>query len=284
MKIITGYMGKDEHGEDIKQINSVDDRFYNAGVFGEGCFVLDVGNKFRWIENESHNIEIESGDGVMDGVHFRIPKGQRDTAVIKTNKTDVNRIDLICATYTNDNGVEDVHISVITGTPSVSTNPPMPAYNDSSLIAGNNETKDFPLYKVYMKGNNIDSVEPMFEVATSLDVLNKALANETMLRINSYDSLNSKIDTEITNRVTELSKTNSAINTVNSRTTKNRTVYDDDFGYTKYSIAELCSAFNYIVSYLTAKNVLNTSERDAILNSVNIAKNNSVQIKKASEV
>lgn len=141
MKIVTGYTG-------TPHITPNDDQGRNQGIFGTGNYILNVGNKFSASVVNANTVQIQDGEGVMQGVHFRILPGTVDTVTIQNGITGYNRIDLICARYTKDavSGVEDVSLAVITGTPSAGA-ASAPSYNAGDILGGATLV-DFPLWQV----------------------------------------------------------------------------------------------------------------------------------------
>lgn len=145
MKIVTGYTGQ-------AHILSSDDQGRNRGTFGSGNYILNTGHKFSAQLSDATTIEILDGEGMLQGVHFRIPQFMSDTVNISPGTEGYNRIDLICARYMKDNqtGVEDVSLVVLQGTPTTGT-PAEPDYN-SGDIAWGVSTADMPLYRVTLSG------------------------------------------------------------------------------------------------------------------------------------
>jgi len=145
MKIVTGYTGS-------PHVTSNDEQGKNQGIFGAGNCVLNVGNRFNATLTNANTVTIEDGEGVMQGVHFRIEPGTTETVNIQNGTSGYKRIDLICARYTKNavTGVEAVNLVVITGTPSSST-PAEPAYTQDDILSGATQA-DFPLWKVTLNG------------------------------------------------------------------------------------------------------------------------------------
>jgi hypothetical protein len=145
MNIVTGYTG-------TPHVTANEAQALNQGIFGPENYVLDVGEKFSATLVDANNITIEDGEGVMQGVQFRIAPGETENVSIDSGTTGYNRIDLICARYTKDaqTGVEAVNLVVIKGTPTAST-PSAPAYNTGNVLL-NDSPVDFPLYSVTLTG------------------------------------------------------------------------------------------------------------------------------------
>lgn len=145
MEIVTGYTG-------TPHIDANADQSRNQGIFGTGNCVLNVGEKFAAVLSNANTVTISDGEGMMQGVHFRILPGMTENVTIDNGTAGVNRIDLICARYTKDGstGVEAVSLVVIKGTPSDST-PTEPTYTTGD-IRGGDLAADFPLYRVTLTG------------------------------------------------------------------------------------------------------------------------------------
>ena len=145
MRIITGHRG-------TPHVTSNDEQGKNQGIFGIGNYVLNVGQKFNATMTDATTVTLEDGEGMMQGVHFRIDPGTTEAISISAGTTGYNRIDLVCARYTKDitTGIEDVSLIVIEGTPNAST-PSAPSYNTGDVLDGD-VLADFPLWKVTLSG------------------------------------------------------------------------------------------------------------------------------------
>jgi hypothetical protein len=161
MKIVTGYGGN-------PHITSNDDQSLNQGVFGADSYVLNVGNKFARTIVSINEVRIADGEGVMQGVHFRIDPGTYDSVAIENGTSGRNRIDLIVARYEKDSGsgVETVTLEVIKGTPATGT-ATAPAYTTGNIRSGA-LLNEMPLYRVNIAGTSISSVTSMFTTMGSL--------------------------------------------------------------------------------------------------------------------
>lgn len=153
MQIVTGYTG-------AAHVTSNAAQGFNQGVFGNGNYVLNVGQKFAATMTNATTVSLEDGEGVMQGVHFRIEPGMTETVTITSGTAGYKRIDLICARYTKNQstGVEDVSLVVVEGTPSSST-PTAPTYNEGDILAGDSPV-DFPIWAVSLDGLTPTVSEP----------------------------------------------------------------------------------------------------------------------------
>lgn len=145
MKIVTGYTG-------TPHITSNDQQAFNQGIFGNGNSVLNVGQKFNATLNSATSVTIEDGEGVLQGVHFRIATGETETLTFGPGTPGYNRIDLICARYAKEpvTGVESIDLVVIEGSPATGA-ASEPTYNTGDILQGDTPV-DFPLWKITLSG------------------------------------------------------------------------------------------------------------------------------------
>lgn len=157
MKIVTGYTGE-------SHISSNDDQGRNQGIFGRGSYVLNVGNKLGATIATTNTIRISDGEGVMQGVHFRIEPGTYDTVTIESGQNNKRRWDLIVARYQKNQttGIESVTLEVIKGTAvDLAETPTIPSYNTGNILTGS-LLVDMPLWVVKLYGVNIEGVAKQF--------------------------------------------------------------------------------------------------------------------------
>lgn len=145
MKIVTGYTG-------TPHVSSNDDQGFHQGIFGSGNNVLNVGSTFEAELVDATTVTIADGEGMLQGVHFRVGPGTVDTVNIDAGVVGYNRIDLICARYTKDanSGIESVDWHVIKGTPSAST--PTAPDPETGDVLGGDLVADFPMYQITLTG------------------------------------------------------------------------------------------------------------------------------------
>lgn len=160
MNIVTGYTG-------TPHVTSNEAQALNQGVFGSGNVVLNVGNKFAATLVDANTITIQDGEGIMQGVQFRIAPGETETVTIENGTIGYNRIDLICARYTKNaqTGVEAVNLVVVEGTPTAST-PSVPSVSTGNILEGDSPV-DFPLYSVIIS-ELVPYVSPRFGYACTV--------------------------------------------------------------------------------------------------------------------
>lgn len=145
MNIVTGYRG-------VPHITANEAQAFNQGIFGNGNYVLDVGQKFQATLVDALTVTVADGEGVIQGVHFRIAPGDTDTVSISPGTSGYKRIDYICARYTKSaaTGIEDVELVVVEGTPDAST-PTAPTINTGDVLNGASPV-DFPLWEIDIDG------------------------------------------------------------------------------------------------------------------------------------
>ena len=145
MKIVTGYTGE-------PHISSNDDQGKNQGIFGVGNAVLNVGNKFAATMPNVNTVSIQDGEGVMQGVHFRVEPGTVDNVTIENGTAGYKQIILIGAHYEKDSvtGVESIEWQAIAGNP-VASDPATPTYTNGDILAGDLEAF-YPMFQVYLDG------------------------------------------------------------------------------------------------------------------------------------
>jgi hypothetical protein len=175
---------------------------------------MDVGAKMAATIVSANEVTIADGLLIAEGCTATIERGTTESMAIENGAQGMQRIDLIVARYTKDSSsakpVEDMQLTVITGTPAASS-PAVPAYTSGS-IANGDALVEFPLYRVNINGITVESVTRIPSVVSIpnkayVDSINTALTNlinttKTQLQnlINSLNSLSSTL-TAVSNRV-----------------------------------------------------------------------------------
>lgn len=155
MQIVTGYKGQ-------AHITANDDQGRNQGTFGEGSYVLSVGSKFAPTLLSANSLKIADGEGVHQGVHFRVDPGTYDTVTIDNGEQGKNRKDLVVCRYTKDGGtgIESCDWVVIKGT-AVSGTATRPSHTTGDILGGS-LTVDMPFFEVALSGINVSAVTSLF--------------------------------------------------------------------------------------------------------------------------
>lgn len=177
MKIVTGYKG-------TPHITSQDQQGFNYGITGMTNCVFNVGSRFN-ATYANETLTIHDGEGVMQGVHFRIPYGETDSITFSPTSAGYTRIDLVCARYTKaaGTGIESVDWYVHQGTPKTS-NPTAPSPTSGNIPAGAT-VADFAMWKVTVNSSGITDVTRLFSDGCTL-VVNKS-GSGTITSSHSYN-------------------------------------------------------------------------------------------------
>lgn len=150
MQIVTGYKGE-------SHITSNDVQGFNQGAFGSDSYILYVGNKFDITAVSANEFRISDGEGVHQGVHFRVDPGTYDTVTIDSGTQSTKRIDRIVARYTrNTQGVESMNWVVIKGEPTYGDTPEAPSITSGDILAGDT-TADMLMFEITLDGVNVES-------------------------------------------------------------------------------------------------------------------------------
>lgn len=160
LELVTGYSAE-------PHVSSADDGALNACVFGTGRAVLDLGQKFAASITSNNEITILDGDAIDQGRHIRMTPGDYETVTISNGAAGLYRSDLICIQYDKnpETDVETASFVVMEGTPGSSYVDP--DLTDGDILSG--DTLDqFPLYRVKINGFSLDSIEPLFDVCTTI--------------------------------------------------------------------------------------------------------------------
>lgn len=151
---------------------------HDQAIMGTDSYVCDVGQKFAPTLVSNTSLTLADGEGVLQGVRFRIPYGSTVTLTIAAGTSGYKRIDLVVARYTKSTGA--ISFVVIKGTRATSS-PATPAYTTGNVIEGATVV-DFPLYKITLDGTTVYSVDKLFtqlqtmaELQTAVNKLNTDL-------------------------------------------------------------------------------------------------------------
>lgn len=161
MELITG-VGATDH------IDSQDDADFQRAITGPDNYVLNIGRKMEAELLSNNVVRVHDGSLIHQGRHVIIPEGESEEVTIEYGTQGEKRIDLIVSVYSKDttSGIETEFLKSIKGTPSVDS-PAIPSHIDGNIRAGDIYS-EFPLYKVTLDGINIVSIDPLYEVLTSM--------------------------------------------------------------------------------------------------------------------
>ena len=170
MELITG-VGATDH------IDSQDDADFQRAITGQDNYVLNIGRKMAAELLSNNVVRVHDGSLIHQGRHVIIPEGESEEVTIEYGTQGEKRIDLIVSVYSKEttSGIETEFLKAIKGTPSVDS-PAIPSHIDGNIRAGDIYS-EFPLYKVTLDGINIVSIDPLYEVLTSMAEL-KTMTDE----------------------------------------------------------------------------------------------------------
>ena len=193
MQIIDGYCG-------VPNIYADDIGEYNISMYGEGDYVLPVGEKLGYELVSNNEVKIKDGFFITQGRRGLIKKGSTESCAIENGTQDEKRNDLIVIEYAKD-GVtqEESHtLKVIKGTPGAEAADPEVVTGD---IPGGDVLHQMPLYRVKLDGLNVTAVEQLFERGSiAPETVDPMLATEAGFAADAkatgdaLKSQNSKID------------------------------------------------------------------------------------------
>ena len=160
--LITGYWGE-------PHVTAENDRGINAGIVGEGKFVLPVGQRFRAEYIGNNTVRMYDGKLCDNGAMAGIPAGEYIDFTIPNASQGMNRNDLIVFNYNLDLStlIESGDFYTINGTETRGTAYD-PSYYVDNLLSGNADTDHFALWRVRVSGGTIYEPEQVFKVSKSL--------------------------------------------------------------------------------------------------------------------
>ena len=185
--LITGYRGE-------PHVTVENDRGINAGVFGEGRCVLDVGKRFKAEYIGNNTIRVYDGKLMNQGAAAGIPAGEYIDLLIANAGQGMKRNDLIVFQYSKDASslVESGAFLVVQGVETNGT-PADPEIVQGDLIYGNAALDQMPLWRVTVSGPAISAPEQIFVLASNINGsfqtdLNEIASLENNFRYVDYTS------------------------------------------------------------------------------------------------
>lgn len=160
--LVDGYNGGVAH------ITADQIRDHNIGMYGNGDYVLPVGDQFSYEIVDNNTVKLSSGMIVICGARAVTGYGKTETLVIENGTSGYKRSDIIVAEYSKDNEslIESVSVKVVKGTLGTS-------YSDPALVQGNIRAgatkRQAALYRVKINGLSIEAVEKMWTAADPLN-------------------------------------------------------------------------------------------------------------------
>ena len=165
--LVDGYNGGVAH------ITADQIRDHNIAMYGDGDYVLPVGDKFAYEIVNNNTINLSSGMVVMNGARAVTGYGKTEVLTIENGTSGYKRADIIVAEYSKDNEtlVESVTVKVVKGTLGS-------AYSNPALVTGDIRAgatkRQMALYRVKVNGLSIEEVEKMW-TASNGATMNKLM-------------------------------------------------------------------------------------------------------------
>lgn len=182
MEIVTGLRG-------TPHITSADVIGFQQGIATVGSGALPVGEKFRSELASNNELKIYDGEGVIQGVHFRVLPGTYDSITLENGAQGQKRKDLIVVRYTKDaeTGYENTEWVVKKGTSTTGT-PTEPTATEGDIRAGD-ALAEVPWYVVEYDGINVTSVTPKFSTLMNIQELTEGFGelNRNIDILKSHD-------------------------------------------------------------------------------------------------
>ena len=140
--------------------------FFEKVIHG-GDYVLESDGSFAQELSAAATIRIMGGEGVMHGNLFSLNVGSYEDVELEAGTYGLSRNDLVVIRCTKDDtGTLSYKLVALTGA-NTSGDPVDPEYITGD-INGEDQTHDFPLYRVKFSGVDITGVEALFEAEKPL--------------------------------------------------------------------------------------------------------------------
>ena len=163
--LVTGKWGE-------PHVTSAQQRNYNAGIAGDGQYVMSGMTATMTNSNTCH---IDPGVASFNGADVEVPAGGVDLT-IENGTQGQKRNDLVVLRYTKNPGsqVEDVSLAVIKGTPTSGTAAD-PAHNEGSILDGDSPC-DMPLWRIPLNGIDVGDPVQLFKDFESISDLRETIS------------------------------------------------------------------------------------------------------------
>lgn len=172
LNIVTGHTGE-------AHVSAVDARNYNYGTMFIGDCVLPVNERFGVDIIDATNLNVNSGDGVYQGTHFRINSGEVVSLSLAGGISGYNRNDLIVAQYSkDDSGIDSMSLVVMQGA-YTEADAEDPSYVTGDVRNGEASLSQFPLWRIPIIGLEPQEPEQLFKVASVSELVNTLTADST---------------------------------------------------------------------------------------------------------
>lgn len=179
MELATGRRGS-------PHITSQQDRQKHQGIFGEGAYILNTGNRLEPEVQSSNKIHIKDGALMFQGALFTVKVGTYDEVTINNGNQGMKRKDLIVARYTYDSSdnIEAGEWAVIQGTPAAD-NPVVPEAESGDIQMGDSVV-ECPVFVVNLDGINVTGVDIIPETMADMSELIETIYDRSAMPIADF--------------------------------------------------------------------------------------------------
>lgn len=179
MELATGRRGS-------PHITSQQDRQKHQGIFGDGAYILNTGNRLEPEVQSSNKIHIKDGALMFQGALFTVKVGTYDEVTINNGNQGMKRKDLIVARYTYDSSdnIEAGEWAVIQGTPAAD-NPVVPEAESGDIQMGDSVV-ECPVFVVNLDGINVTGVDIIPETMADMSELIETIYDRSALSIADF--------------------------------------------------------------------------------------------------
>ena len=179
MELVTGRSGS-------PHITSQQDRQKHQGIFGDGAYILNTGNRLEPEVQSSNKIHIKDGALMFQGALFSVKVGTYDEVTINNGNQGMKRKDLIVARYTYDSSdnIEAGDWAVIQGEPAAE-NPAVPEAASGEIQAGDSVV-ECPVFVVNLDGINVTGVDVIPEMMTDMSELIETVYDRSALPVADF--------------------------------------------------------------------------------------------------
>lgn len=162
--LITGYWGE-------PHVTAENDRGINAGMTGEGKYVLPVGEQFRAEYIGNNTVRLYDGKLMDNGAAAGIPTGQYIDFLIANAGAGMKRVDWIVFQYEKDPStlIESGKFVVISGNETSGQSTSNPTISrDNNLLLEETTFDQMELWEIVVNGTEISEPVQLFKNASSL--------------------------------------------------------------------------------------------------------------------
>lgn len=155
--LITGFWGE-------PHITVENDRGINAAIFGQGRFVLPVGNQLKLEYIGNNTVRLYDGKLIDNGAMAGIPTGKYVDLLVSEAGQGMKRNDILVFQYDKNEStlVETGTFVIIKGTETSGT-PSDPSISQEDILDDNAFSDQFPLWRIPVSGAVISTPEMLFE-------------------------------------------------------------------------------------------------------------------------